>query len=190
MEKIKITLNSQTVEKFEFQGQNIEVLPYVSLEDKIILYTNYIDSLFQDKKEGDFDCINYIEAEYSLILGIVDKNTNVDINSVKVDDILNSGLWGKILYHIRNYFEIRNDVDELVHRMDERKSVGNVLDNLANKVNLFLDNISKMDMSAEGLDKLQGLLLDSKAQVKAINDVVENPVKIPVKRKAHATKAK
>jgi hypothetical protein len=190
MDKIKVNLISEPVVKFEFQGQSIEVVPYITLENKIIFYTNYVNSLFENKNDGEFDPISYIEAEYSLILGVVDKCTNVDITSAKIDDIVNSGLWDKIIDRIENYFEVYEDIRGIIARIDHKKSIGNVIDGFANKLNMFLDNLSKMDMSSEGLDKLTHLFKDAQEQVKVINDVVANPVKIPVKRKSHVAKEK
>lgn len=189
MEKIELVLTSQPSETVMFQKNAIEVVPYVTLEQKIILYQNYIETLFQEKPDGGFDCINYIEAEYALILGLVDMLTNIDIHKVKIDQIIDSGLWNAVYPKIKSYDEIREDLLAIVERMDAKKSIGSVVDNFANKLNMFLDNLSKMDLSADGLDKLTKLFKDTQEQVKVINDVVENPIKIPpVKRKSHIKK--
>lgn len=184
MEKIKLKLdNNEPTVKFSFNDSIVEVKKFLNIETKIIILQNYINTLFQDGVDDGEYAINFVEAEYSIILAVVDKCTNIDISEIKPDSIINSGLWDKIINNIDGYFDFMDEVDKLVEIYEAKRSIGFVLDDLSKKLNGFLDNLSKMDMSKEGLDKLTKVLTESKEQISAINDAVENPVKIPLKRR-------
>ena len=82
MEKIKIEIKELEPVKFSYNEQEIFVNSQLSLSDKMTLFRNYIDVYFRDGEIGD----NYIEARYGLILGITDLCTNIEIESLNLDN--------------------------------------------------------------------------------------------------------
>ena len=160
MEKsnIKITLPEEI--EFSFQKQFIKMIPFISLVSKNNLISTYIENLF--KEEGTY-VDNLLSAELMLCLQLTDQLTSIKIgaeNGVDLETLIDSGLWQEIENHITNHWDLRqsitNAVDNILEQKRLEKSLGSVLENLSAKAFLFLDNISKMDISEENLSKLVG----------------------------------
>lgn len=179
MKKQKISLEDKKWARIDFNDNEIKVYPYISLSNKINLIKSYIESFFSD---GDF-YISYIQAEYSLILEVVDLCTDLDITDLKIDGIINSALWEKIKASIKNYDDFRKDLDTVVRIMREdlaiKKSVGSAIDKFSEKAFSLIDKFSELDLSNENVGKL----------IESLNEisVKENFVsveKTPKKKKA------
>jgi len=158
MEKIAISAAEKKPLKLEFVGQEVEVLQYISPINESIWIDNYIDSYFKDGNHSQ----NYLEAEWGLMLAVVNEMTNIRIieetDNVGLEELITSGLWDKIKSVIINYNDFKKDLESVVSYQREQnaldKSVGTVLGNVANKVTQLMDKIMEMDISPEGTAKL------------------------------------
>jgi len=144
--------------RFDFKGIEVIVFPHIKTDDKIILAEVYADALLisPDTVRG------YFVAENSLILGILDMYTNIEIYAdevsedgirslgIDMDDVVRSGLWNEIKGRLTNYDELRRDITKIVQIKREdlttAMSVGKVLDSFADKIIEFLDRMNEWDM--------------------------------------------
>jgi hypothetical protein len=153
IKKHEIVLESKKWIRTDFGNNEILINPYISLKNKMELFRIYLDSFF-DKEIY----ISYLEAEYSLIFAIVDLCTDINIEGLKIDTVVNSGLWAFVKKNIENYDEFRFELHSVVQYMREneiaRKSVGGVIDNASIKILDFLEKISSLDISQDGVMKL------------------------------------
>jgi hypothetical protein len=145
--------------EFTFEKQDILIYPYISLANETKVISDYCGSLFKD---GEF-LGNYIEAEYSLVLSILDLNTNIQITDenniiIDLDDLLASGIWEQVNRRIENYDRVRSHLDNVVRNLirekDLEKSIGSTIDNLSNKIFVLLDKIADLDLSEDGIKQL------------------------------------
>jgi hypothetical protein len=162
MEKtIKLELSEIPFEKYRHNGIEYLVSPYISLENKLQIIQSYVDALFA---EGDA-VRNLVTAEYALMLSVTDLCTNIDIG---IEDIVNklvfTGFWDEIRSHILNYEEFRDELDAVVGMKYDEMSISSSLNALIAKASAFLDNLSKLDLSENGI----------KALVEAYGDLEKN----------------
>jgi hypothetical protein len=160
MNKVKIDLKVKNID-FDFkinekEKLHVEVIPYISMENEVILMQSYIQSYF-NKDNFDF-VLNYISAENGNILGVLDLCTNIDIKNINVDDVVGSGLWTWVKNRIKNYDKFENDLQKIVIQINKNneieKSMGNSFDKVSNAVVQFFGKVSELDFSAEGISKL------------------------------------
>jgi hypothetical protein len=158
-EKKSIQISPRKLVQIEFEKQDISIYPYISLGNETKIISDYCGSLF---KEGGF-LGNYIEAEYSLYLSVLDLCTDIklaDENNVMIDldDIVSSGLWKIVVENISNYLDVRDHLDEVVVNIisenDLKKSIGGIIDKLSVKVFELLDKVSNIDFSENGIKEL------------------------------------
>jgi len=143
MEKFDLSLKSKDLLVFDFQKQTIEVNPYFSLETKVLLARNYIDCLFRDE-----DIVaNYLIAENGLICGILDRQTNinVDVKGFDIDAVVASGLWEEILKGL-NLNGLRQDIGKIIEYRKGKYSLDSMIEKTLEKVGGFLDAISKLNV--------------------------------------------
>jgi hypothetical protein len=130
--------------------QKILINPIISLKDKIMLFRNYVDSYFKDGEVVD----NYIDAKYGLIFGITDLCTNIDIQSLNIDEYV-GGLWKDVSSKISNYNEFMSDIYNIVKTISDNnavvKSVGSVIDKLASDI---MKSTKGTDLSPDGIKNL------------------------------------
>lgn len=163
IKKQKISIVPNCFENIEHEGQTVQVERYIPIAKKMILFRNYLQSYFRGGDIADFndDVSRYIDAQYSLILGIVDLCTSISIEDIDIDDLISSGWWTQIRLAIKNYDEVRSDIFGLVKIATEReamdKSMSSTFDNLAFGI---LNFINKLDFSSDTIkqlvDTLQG----------------------------------
>jgi len=157
----KIQIEFKPIEKNEFvwdDGPLIKVNSYLSLENKMILFKNYSDLYFQTNDFVD----NYINASYSLMLGVVDLCTNINVEKLDMDAFIGSGLWTEIKKRITNYNDVASDLYSIIKLYSEQRlaeqSIGTAFDRLSNS---FIDFINKIDLSSEGIEKVIGQLQEA-----------------------------
>jgi hypothetical protein len=146
MDKLDFVIKSAENKVFKFQGFDIEILSYIPQDVKLELTQNYIKFLSM----SDDAVKNYYSAEWGLIWSILDKCTNINHADENFENIMSSGLWDEIKAKIVNYNELRNDIRAIL----SQRSVEGAFNKIADKVMLLIDNVSKMDMSKEGIEKL------------------------------------
>jgi hypothetical protein len=179
MEKIEAKFKPVKFEFLEYNGNEIDIMPYISLRDQVLLAQAYLETLFEQENVA----LGLLSAKYGLILGVIESNTNLSTENMSVDDVINSDLWNKIKKNIRNFdeleFEISNAVKYARENIALEKSMGASFDKLSQKVMNFLDNVSKVDLSKDGVQKLLEALDREKKDINIIVDpsAVETPKK-------------
>ena len=159
VDKIHIKLKPMEQEEFTWEkGPLIKVDPYISLENKMILFKNYTSSYFDTSDFVD----NYINATYGLMLGIVDLCTNINVEKIDMNTFISSGLWKEIQVRIENYRDVTSDLYNIVKLFAEQRlaeqSMGVAFDKLAQNL---IDFIQSIDLSSEGIEKVIGQLQEA-----------------------------
>jgi len=152
----KIQLNFKPVEWVEIMNEgnpNIKVNPYISLENKMILFKNYTSSYFATSDFVD----NYINAYYGLMLGVIDLCTNISVEKLDMNDFISSGMWTQIKSKIANYQDVQSDLYNIIKLYSEQrvveKSMGSAFDRLSESILGFIQGI---DLTPEGIEKIVG----------------------------------
>ncbi len=178
MDKVKITVAQKEPVSFRFFGQGeVFVKPFLSLEDKLKLSEAYLSAIFENDDNKYSLAMHEIEAEYTIVIGIVDLCTNLSIDFGEdknaIDNVVGSGLWFEIRKRIENYDEFRKDLDALVLHKKENiiieKSLGTTFDRMANAVIDLMDKMSKMDISDAGVQKAMKSLQEGINKIQADN---------------------
>ena len=155
MNKDSIDLTNRKPVKFEFNDTDILVSPYIDLTNKTIYIKNYVQTYF-----NGIDFISdFLEAEWSLMLSIIGDMTNFEIKEdLDINALIDSGFWYEVRSRIENYDEFRKDLQVVVDYQNKQneldRSVGAILENLSNKIMVFLDKVMEIDVSSEGTIKL------------------------------------
>ena len=152
-EKLKIDLVPITEKVIKFyigeETYKISLIPYVSISNKVEIIQNYIYCLYEDNLEENIST-KYIASKYMLILEIVERLTNIDVESLSIDLVYNSGLWEKIVSEIYNYSEFERELNEVVKIKETEillsNSVGKIVNDISIKVIDLLDKIKNIDV--------------------------------------------
>ena len=182
MEKKSIEFKALKPIRKEFNEQEIIIESYIPIEIRKVLMKYYIESMFSDKQVDD----RYYESELGLILGIIDFQTNIDIEKLSLDNIMASGLFDLIRSNIINYDDLKSEIYEVVELIKNEKSIGNTIDKLAFSITNFLGKLSEVDLSKEGISELLKAFDKQKNEYNKINDpskYVEVPIAKTRKKK-------
>ena len=178
MDKKNIEIKATKPIKIDFQDQEILISPYMLFDTKNTLMKDYIESFFS----GNNTAKKYLESEYVLALGIIDLQTNINIEGLSLNDVIDSGLWEIVKSNIANYKDFKLEINEVVKLIREdvsiEKSIGNKFDKLSDGITNFLNKISEVDLSKEGISKLLDAIEEQKNEYNKIVDpskVVEKP---------------
>ena len=152
-EKLKIDLTpiAEKVIRFDIgeETYKISLIPYISISNKVEIIQNYINCLYEDNLEENIST-KYIASKYMLILEIVERLTNIDVESLSIDLVYNSGLWEKIVSEIYNYSEFERELNEVVKIKETEmllsNSVGKIVNDISIKVIDLLDKIKNIDV--------------------------------------------
>jgi hypothetical protein len=159
MEKIVLSNKNREFKTIIFNGQEFTIQPYITLAQEKAFINNYISSLFSSDNQID----NLIQAEYGLLLDICSALTNIEVidndgKIIQIDDLIYGGLWVKIQNAIENLDDFKWDLQRIItakqNQLDLDKSVGVVLEGIAQKVYETLEKFSKLDLSEEGIKTL------------------------------------
>jgi hypothetical protein len=158
LDKKDVNLFEKQPKVFTIGKDMVEIMPYISPVTEALLIQSYVDSYFMDNSIID----NFLQAEWGLVLRVIDYMTSVKIvedeNSASLESLITSGLWKSVRGEIENYEEFRNNLDKVVRDIKEQKaleiSVGSVLNNVSNKIIQFVEKIQEVDLSQEGIQKL------------------------------------
>jgi len=163
MEKIKITLRPIRNSKIELNENEIEFTPYINTQQRYLLMADFIETLFLD----DDVVRNYTVAKNSLILGIIDFVSNIDVSSVSLDMIIGSGLWDRMSKEIKNYESFMAEIAEAVkYYRDSKESFAPMIE----KAGALIEKISSVDLSQEGVSDLLKLVDEKINETKIITD--------------------
>lgn len=165
--KLGLTKNTN-VNKIEFNGQNIEIKQYLSINDKAIIASNVLNYTIGN---GTTRFINPLQVEVYTLLQIIEKYTNINFTDKQREDpaklydlIVSSGLWGLIFENINHddYVAMINYIDKSVEAFyNYYNSVYGILDNINKQyetMNLDATEIQKKLNNPENLALLKDIL--------------------------------
>jgi hypothetical protein len=154
------------------EGKSIRVKPFMDTFDKRIILSSYFESVETDAVE------RYIENEAGLMLATLDRMTNIDYEAIEIDKLVSSGLWYKIKGAIINFAELQRDIEKI----SQHKNLEGKLNQMIDKVGLFIDNISKLDWSPEGVQSLAKEIVPQLQQLAQVFPNIENKAPISEKK--------
>lgn len=192
MEKKEITISPRKPVVFDYGTMtNIEVNPYLSIDNRRKIAETYLASFFEKNDKGEF-VLNEFQAEYALVLAITDLCTNLSIdfsgNFDKFDNLMGSGLWDEIKNKIVNYTEFRMQLSGMVKHIREdiavEKSIGAVLDKIFATVAPLVEKLSVADISNEGIEKASATIMSKMDEFKqALEETAPKTVAKPRKKR-------
>ena len=186
MDKLDFVISNKANIVFEFQKFDVEMLPYIPQPVKMEIVKNYLNFILEEGNIVD----NYYAAEFSVILDIINRCTNIDTQKIDFEVVESSGLWDLIVTRLENYSELRQDIQAVLKQHFEQQSIENGLnklfEKLGDKLLGLLDKISKLDLSKEGVAELVGSL--NQQIEKFDKDFPNNGIVAPAKRKRKAVK--
>jgi hypothetical protein len=158
-QKIKVAPREWIHTEFGKQGEFL-IKPYLSLDDKLKLSEAYFNAIFKNDDADYTYAMKEFEAEYAVIIGVVDLCTDLSIDSENnsgFENITSSGLWEFIRGQIENYYEFRNELNNIFAHIREdnalEKSIGTTFDRLANAIMEIVERFANADISDEGMKK-------------------------------------
>jgi hypothetical protein len=154
MEKIVVNFSKQEKSTFDFDGQTIEVAPYIPGSLGGFLIDQYVKEYFYSATDQKIlpDLLrNYLGAQLHLKLTILDRLTNIQIsneNDPNYTDFICVALWDSVVQEIKNYWEFSESlscvVDEIKEEIKIEKSVGGVIGGVASKINELLEKLNSI----------------------------------------------
>lgn len=187
MEKIKLVFPEVEKVGLEFNGQNINVSRYASPSDECAI-ANYAVQTSESEDEIGENNLPDIEKlskfEYGFIGGVLETMTDIDIQDINIDVVVASGLWAKVKSSILNYHDLVAFVEKV--SKDRKENLESKLNKLVDNVGGFIENVSKMDWSAENLKSMVEQIGIGKEEFGKIYPVVQddaNKVEKPKKTK-------
>jgi len=170
MKKKTLSLGKKPNKTIQIKGESIQVKPYISFADQILIAEGYISSLYSANTSLEN---RRIVAEYTLIVSIVDLCTSISIDSENFyDNVVSAGVWDTIKSNILNYDSFRDLLKESVEHVEKSTSLTSTVNNLVNTIIVFLDNLSGMDVSPEGIEKLSGQFGELTGGLKEIQETL------------------
>jgi hypothetical protein len=139
-------------------GNKIQVERHIDYAKRVLLMETYIDSYFYSSPEDKFISTSKYEllgAEMSLIMTTLDMLTSVDVKNddFSFDDFMASGSWKQITANISNWEEFRFELERVVSDIKEElaleKSLGNIVEEIADKAFYLLKTISEKVSDAD-----------------------------------------
>jgi len=164
----KVTLNlSQKEGSFVFAGETIIVKP-MSLSDQVEILNSYLETFFLSE-QGDRPIAiteyNRFAAQKAMMLAIIDRCTNISIADEKenhiidIEGVISSGLWHLLEEAIPNYFDFEfmtsAIVNDIIKEIEMKHSVGYAMGELILRLTKFLEKLSDVDVSPEGIARLE-----------------------------------
>jgi hypothetical protein len=152
--KIKLDFEAIKYESFNFGTKKIVVKTLLDKDDKIFIYSNYINMFFYNDGSAPE---RFLSAKYSFMLSIIGLCTNIDPKELDIDLLIDSGIWASIVKQIKNYDQVKKDLYALTKMMSEerlaRQSIGSVIDNLYEIIVSFIQNldVDKLNENATNL---------------------------------------
>jgi hypothetical protein len=168
MDKIKLDIPKPEEESIKYNNKDILVKKYISFDEQITLSTNYCSIYFFPSADVTIKGLsdwNYFGAEYFLRMNILHTCTNIHVfnedNSVVdgIDNIFYTNLWDQIVGKISNYNNFRFSLDRVVKDIEGqiayKNSIGFGINDIIGKLSATIQQLSKIDLSPESLDKLK-----------------------------------
>jgi hypothetical protein len=171
MEKKKINIKKPKNIVLDINDEeSIVIRPYLTVAEQTFLIKDYIDSLYDENSDA---LHNYTMAEYSLVLGIIDICTDIDIEDMDVDDIINSDIWNIIQDKIF-YKDLRIKINEIIKRIDTEKSFGSVVKDITDKINSILNKFLEIDVSKFDMQEINKMFDKLKEEKSNLDNTIFN----------------
>lgn len=174
MDKIDLMLDASGMkETFDFHGNKIIVSPtYISAENELFFIKKYSDIYFDPKLyklgEDSFSLgYDYIGAEYTLDILLVDRYTNVKYDDPMIMEAVAMGLAQEVKNRLVNWYDFTNNLFESME-IAKRK---NELNDSLNTVSEYIGNYIRRTIAEFDPEKL-------KYSLKELEDAIKNsPIK-------------
>lgn len=208
MEKIKVTsiklkFDNPELKKVKHEGNIIEIRPWMTVPEQILLINHYCKNLFMpedSRKFIDGSEHDIFGAEINLINEVLRLYTNIDVSmeeggdpALDLDGFLASGLWKEIKKNIENYGEFEErllqTVSDTREQINLQKSVGASVDHVAAKISSFVDSLNSFlekvsgfspndieKMKSAGKEMLEDIRKSDVAQIFKEAEMQNNPV--------------
>jgi hypothetical protein len=204
MEKIKLVFPEKKTEKFDFQytkeenGETIKVSQIIEVEKYATpSHENAIGNYAVQTSEAEMESLNedsllsiqsYSKFEYGFISGVLVTMTNIDTEELEsdpinfVDKVVASGLWEKIKSSISNYFDLTVSVEKAYSLHKQEANLESKINKLIDNVGVFVEKISKLDLSPENLKIIIEQLSIGKEKLTEVfpDGVVGKPNQTPI----------
>ena len=146
----------------QFDGQDIEVTPFISGSLEAFLIDQYVQDYFYsntDQKILPALSRNYLGAELHMKLTILDRLTNIQISNANDSDYTDkvcTELWGLVVNEIKNFWDFEESLSSILDEIRKEKelemSVGGVIAGVASKINELLDKLK--DISPDEMKQM------------------------------------
>lgn len=158
MEKMQLKFSKKLNVTIPFQGFEVSVIPIIGLEDQKSIRNIYMESLFINGKNEQWD---EQFAEFMFRRAVLTFNTNIDMDSIKdidkIDDLVWGELYEKIMDTILNYYDVRNGIivsmENEIKKMQNENSIVNIISEFIDKSKPFIDNF--LNMKPEDFEKMK-----------------------------------
>jgi hypothetical protein len=170
IEKKKVSLKKPKNISVEVGEETITIRPYLTIPEESSLIQEYVDSLYNK----EFPLVyNFLMAEHGLTLHLADICTDMDIENLIADDLINSNVWNEIKTKAF-YTDLRYKIDSIVKRIDEEKSLGNVIQKLADKAEILLNKLLAIDTSKFNMEEITSLFDKLKSEKDNLDNTIFN----------------
>jgi hypothetical protein len=172
MDKISIQpLEIKSVE-FDYNGQMVEVKPYMSVNEKATLIEVYLFGMFEDKENKFLSNTesDRLRADYQLMLMVIDKFTNINLQELDLDKIYLDDLFYEVTKRIYGWIHFKNLLYAIVNDYQKdmmlKHSLGKVIEELSEKLLNILSTFS--ELSPESIKELSNSASELLKQTKDI----------------------
>lgn len=168
MDKIKISFDGQS-EHFVnifYEETVARVGTYIPLNLQSLFIEQYCGALVNSTIPM---AKRFTQAEMGLKLSIIEFITNIELSEdFSLDDIVASGFYNSIIKEIKNYNEFMETLKSSIKLVldFENSYISNQppYSNLLNKIELFIDKISSVDIDKESVVNLTKAVLDTQKE--------------------------
>lgn len=174
LDKIKVDFKEPECQEVIFEGKPIKVKPYISLMDMGVIGGVYLEKYFSGSPS------HVMEAEYALIMTVLDQCTNLEIEENGFGGFLaNVKLWEDIVSKIKNYSTFRALLKQTVEERKEllrlENTTGRVISVLSSKILDLVDKLSNTEITPESIEKVKDLLkeVESSTVFKKVSDKIK-----------------
>ena len=191
MDKIKIQPTALKNIVFNYKGQEVEVVPYMTLIQQGAIINRYLQEMFEDVENNYRERhSDRIRAEYQLKIIVLDMFTNIDTESINIETFFIEELYREVTGRILNYGDFESLLFMVVsdYRENEtlKNSVGTILEKASDKIYEVLSAFS--ELSPEKIEvmtsSVTGLLSDVKGISNPDNLVFPVPQGKPKQKRA------
>jgi hypothetical protein len=162
MEKKVVEFSAPKDVLVKVKGLEIMVKPYLDLGEQTGLIESYVETYFNSEKRNvPADKYDVFAAENTLRLAIIDFCSDIKIEGAFENLYYDTEIYKAIRKEILNYHDFRSALDETVRNIKEQKameaSVGTMIDIVAKKVTIALDQLSQTiaNLKPEDVEKMK-----------------------------------